>query len=488
MVTIRFAKDGDTLVKSLDFLLILAPQSLLGSDAGKALLPKQYAETICELAEGMEPGRYGTLRETRCNAGKLRLVLALLPDEVSRYVGPTRGLLARDLVHKSGIAQVKKGGALMLLEEAEHWLANAAAIVRACPLFDLKTGKPKTAGTLTLCGVVPGKGPVSVERSWRSTIGATRAAARLVDMPPSDLDPAGFSREAKALLRGVPGVRLREITGNKLLEEKLGGIHGVGRCAKAQPRLLIASLGSSRSRGNHVCLVGKGVTFDTGGLNLKPRTGMGGMKSDMGGAAAVLGAFRALAGAGFQGRVTALICLAENAIGPLAVKPDDVLVMHSGKTVEINNTDAEGRLLLADGVSYAARKLKADIIIDAATLTGAQGIATGRGHAAIVSNDAVLERMLIETGFDTGDLVHPLPFAPELYQREFTSQVADMKNSVKDRANAQSSCAAQFIYEHLPENDKLMWAHVDLAKPAFLDERGTGYGVPLLSQAVWRLA
>jgi probable aminopeptidase NPEPL1 len=205
------------------------------------------------------------------------------------------------------------------------------------------------------------------------------------------------------------------------------------------------------------------------------------MKGDMGGAAAVLGAFRAAVFAKPKRRITMLLCLAENAIGPAAYKPDDVLRLHSGKTVEINNTDAEGRLLLADGVSFAARKLKADVILDAATLTGAQMVATGLNHAAVVSNDEELEHLAVRTGRAVGDLLHPLPFAPEFYQPEFRSPLADMRNSVKNRNNAQSSCAAQFIFSHL-DGTSVRWAHIDLAGPSYRDERGSGYGVALLAE------
>jgi leucyl aminopeptidase len=140
------------------------------------------------------------------------------------------------------------------------------------------------------------------------------------------------------------------------------------------------------------------------------------------------------------------------------LQADDILTLHSKKTVEINNTDAEGRLLLADGTSYAARELGADVVLDAATLTGAQLIATGDLHGAVVSNDEELERILVEAGRTTGDLTHPLPFAPELYKPEFKTPYADMRNSVKNRNNAQSSCAAQFVYWHIEDLD-VRWGH-----------------------------
>ena len=210
---------------------------------------------------------------------------------------------------------------------------------------------------------------------------------------------------------------------------------------------------------------------------------MSNMKCDMGGSAAVLGAFRVLAANGCKHKVSVILCLAENAIGPKAYKPDDVLRMHSGKTVEINNTDAEGRLCLASGVSYAARVLKADTVIDAATLTGAQMVATGLLHGALVSNDEDLEGRFVAAGKASGDLVHPLPFAPELYKSEFESAVADMCNSVRNRMNAQTACAAQFVYWHI-EDTGVKWAHIDLAGPAFPKNRGTGFGVALIAETV----
>jgi probable aminopeptidase NPEPL1 len=291
------------------------------------------------------------------------------------------------------------------------------------------------------------------------------------------------------LLEGLEssGVEIEEIIGDELIQRGLGGIHAVGRAASSAPRMLIASYTPPEFEGQrHVALVGKGVTYDTGGLHIKPRGGMEGMKCDMGGAAAVLGAFRVLVHNRCRHRVSLVLCVAENAIGPTAYKPDDILTMHSGKTVEINNTDAEGRLLLADGCSYAARVLGADIILDAATLTGAQGVATGDLHAAVVSYDDAVEQALLDAGKATGDLCWPLPFAPEFYRSEFKSPIADMRNSVKNRANAQSSCAAIFVHWHL-DGTKVRWGHVDLAFPAMRSDRGTGFGVALLADAVRRL-
>jgi probable aminopeptidase NPEPL1 len=155
--------------------------------------------------------------------------------------------------------------------------------------------------------------------------------------------------------------------------------------------------------------------------------------------------------------------------------------------VEINNTDAEGRLVLGDGVAYASRHLQPDVIVDIATLTGAQGIATGQKHAAIVCNDEALETTAVQVGKQCGDLVFPILYCPELLLSEFKSSLADMKNSVKNRSNAQSSCAGHFIESHLHTDFKGKWLHVDMAAQSNKDGRSYGYGVALLSQLLKKL-
>jgi probable aminopeptidase NPEPL1 len=202
------------------------------------------------------------------------------------------------------------------------------------------------------------------------------------------------------------------------------------------------------------------------------------MKMDMAGAAAVLAGFEAAVELQVSKRLTAILCIAENAVGPNAVRPDDLVQMFSGKTVEINNTDAEGRLVLADGVAWAAKHRSPDVIIDIATLTGAQAVATGKHHAAIYCNHEDWEVKAVVAGKLSGDLTHPLPYCPEFFRKEFRSQVADMKNSVKDRANGQAACAGQFIGNHL-DKYKGIWLHVDMAGPSKEGGRATGYGVGL---------
>lgn len=482
MTAIRFTKGSGPALRGVDKALVIGTRAAFQVGRLPDSLPQDLRALLGDLVSDLKPGLTGASATTLTGTKPRRLIAAVLPEEISRHNSPSRAEAVRRLVKSSGVGGKGKSAVVLLLEDAAHMVPAVNAVGRALPLFSLKRGGIGD-GRLNLCAIGPDGAALTITPLAKSVLEDSREAARLVDMPPAELQPETFQEEAWRMLKELKSVRKRSIKGEALLRAKLGGIHGVGRCALAAPRLLIAQYKSKRKGARHVALVGKGVTYDTGGLSIKGRAGMCGMKCDMGGAAAVLGAFLSLVRCGSPHSLSLVICLAENAIGPDAYKPDDVLHMHSGLTVEINNTDAEGRLLLADGVSYAARVLGADTIIDAATLTGAQLVATGKLHAAVISNDEELEQSLISAGRTSGDLTHALPFAPEFYKAEFKSQVADMRNSVADRANAQASCAAEFIHWHIEDTD-VRWAHVDLAGPAFRGDRGTGFGVALLTETV----
>ena len=323
---------------------------------------------------------------------------------------------------------------------------------------------------------------VSVSDKSKALFSSVNWCMSLVDRAPSELNPEAYSKEIQKRFAKNNAVKMIEIKGRELVKAKLGGIWSVGKAAVNAPRL-VALHYKPKSAKKRIAIVGKGVTYDTGGLNLKISGSMSGMKTDMGGSAAVLAAFEHLVNSGSKNELIAVVGLVENAIGPEAYKPDDIVYMHSGKTVEINNTDAEGRLVLGDCVSWVARKFEPSMLIDAATLTGAQLVATGMNHAAVVCNDEKLELKAVAVGKTTGDLVCPLVFAPDILRNEFSSSIADMKNSVKNRMNAQTSCAANFIYAHIEDLRKLKWLHIDLAGPASSgDNLGTGYGVNLISR------
>lgn len=196
----------------------------------------------------------------------------------------------------------------------------------------------------------------------------------------------------------------------------------------------------------------------------------------------MLETFGALVKNGFNQTLHACLCIVENHVSPIANKPDDIIKMLSGKTVEINNTDAEGRLILADGVFYAKETLKATTIFDMATLTGAQAWLSGRLHAAAMTNDEALEQQLIKAGKASGDLVAPMLYAPDLFFSDLKSPVADMRNSNLGKMDGPpSAVAGLFIGAHIGFGEGLRWVHLDIAAPAESGDRATGYGPALFS-------
>ncbi len=480
-----YPRDGKAL-GSAAHVLVVAAKNCFGprkrAAAFAKLLKKDTAALVHELGGEAGTGLLGGTSTSRL--GKQRITVGALADDFSRHNCAARAESVRKVTAGAALGNAAKNAVLLVLDDESHLVAAVNAVGRALPVFSMKS-KPTGNGSVAIVAATRAGKLVAIGKDVQNLVHNAREAARLVDTPPTDLDPAALAREAKKMLRSIKGVKITEITGDKLLEKKLGGIHGVGRTARSAPRMIVATAGATK-KGRHVALVGKGITYDTGGLHIKMRGAMETMKGDMGGSAAVLGAFATLAQNGPPCKLSLVMCIAENAIGPASYKPDDVLTMHSGKTVEINNTDAEGRLLLADGCSWAARVLKADTIIDAATLTGAQGVATGNLHAAVVSNDEAVERALLDAGKSSGDLTWALPFAPEFYRSEFKSPIADMRNSVRSRSNAQSSCAAIFVHWHIADTNA-RWGHIDLAYPAMRGDRGTGYGVALIADAVQRL-
>ncbi|PSN48819.1 putative aminopeptidase NPEPL1 [Blattella germanica] len=257
-----------------------------------------------------------------------------------------------------------------------------------------------------------------------SVCSGVRLAARIVDAPCNEMNVDHFLQEVKTIADTL-GVSSTIIRGEELRVRGFGGIYGVGKAASVPPALAVLSH-TPEGATQTIAWVGKGIVYDTGGLSIKAKTAMPGMKRDCGGAAGVLGAFYTAVRQGFTQNLHAVFCLAENAVGPESTRPDDIHLL----TVEINNTDAEGRLVLSDGVAYAQKDLKANIILDMATLTGAQGISTGKYHGAVLTNSEEWEDASFLASRVSGDLLFPIPYCPELHFSEFASAVADMKNSV----------------------------------------------------------
>lgn len=411
-----------------------------------------------------------------------RATVAGLPSKCSRHNTPSRSHAIHKIVKSCSSGQSET---VVIVCDRSDAFASGCAVARAFSLYSRKSTEANRSGNnneiLVEFLMSDGSDPLSQTElaAIENSAAAIQMAARIVDAPCNEMHTDAFLDEIREVGKSLD-VSPLIIQGEDLDRKGFGGIYGVGKAAIHQPALAVLShtpVGATQT----IAWVGKGIVYDTGGLSLKGKTQMPGMKRDCGGAAGILGAFYAAVKNGFNQNLHAVFCLAENAVGDKATKPDDIHTLYSGRTVEINNTDAEGRLVVSDGVVYANRDLKANIIVDMCTLTGAQGISTGRYHAAHLTNNEDWEIFCSEAGRISGDLSFPLVYTPELHFSEFLSAVADMKNSVGDRNNAQSSCAGLFINAHLGFDYPGVWLHIDMASPVHSGERATGYGVALLN-------
>jgi leucyl aminopeptidase len=326
-------------------------------------------------------------------------------------------------------------------------------------------------------------------RAW----GAAEAIANgvflardLVNEPPNVLSPAEFARRARTTLTKL-GVKVEVLGEAQMKKLGMGALLGVGQGSERESQLVVMRWNGARAKKDApVAFVGKGVCFDSGGLSLKTGAGMMGMKGDMGGAAAVTGTIMALAARHARVNAVGVIGLVENMPDGKAQRPDDVVTSMSGQTVEVLNTDAEGRLVLADALWYAQKTFAPKFVIDLATLTGAILVALGHEHAGLFSNDDRLAGRIAEAGREVGEPVWRLPLA-SAYDKLLKSKIADMKNIGGPAAG--SITAAQFLQRFI---DKTAWAHLDIAGVAWQDgekkphapEWGVGWGVRILDRLV----
>lgn len=437
---------------------------------------------------------------------------------------PGQVLVQRDAAHAGAILLVVGLGEAHQVDR-ERWRRAAAAVVRAggengTGVFVVGPGEPSGAGVAFEPAVVgqavaegaalgayrfeafktsDGRGTLErllvagsdvnelrrgVERGVTVSV-AVAFARDLVNTPPSELTPSRFASSAAERLGGIRGTTVEVWDHEQIVRERLGGLLGVSRGSVEPPRLVRASYVPETPAGDrrvpHVALVGKGITFDSGGLSLKTPEGMTTMKTDMSGAAAVLGAISACAALDIHVAVTAFAPLTENMPGGRAIKPGDVLTARNGATIEVLNTDAEGRLVLADALSLAT-ELEPDAIVDVATLTGAAVVALGTRVGALFGRNEALIDQARDAGTRAGEPLWPMPM-PEDYRDHIDSDVADMKNIGK--AGEAGAIAAALLLARF--TDDLPWAHLDIAGPArsaessgYLTKGGTGFGVRTL--------
>ena len=315
--------------------------------------------------------------------------------------------------------------------------------------------------------------PESVVHRATTVATAVHTVRDLSNTPPQQLAPADLADRAVSLAEGL------DLDVEVLAEEELraggyGGILGVGQGSSRAPRL-VKVVWAPEGATRHLALVGKGITYDTGGLSLKPSASMLGMKDDMTGAATVLAAVVAAAELRLPVKVTAWLCVAENMPSGTAIRPDDVLTIRGGTTVEVTNTDAEGRLVMADGL-VAASEEQPDAIVDVATLTGAQVVALGTRTSGVMGNDAFADRVTAAADA-VGEVMWRMPLPEELRPR-LASDVADLVNATPGNTAAGMLLAGVFLQEFVGTREgteeRISWAHVDIAGPS--NNKGGGWG------------
>jgi leucyl aminopeptidase len=433
-------------------------------------------------------------------------------DEVKRV--PSGGQVAAPVVVLTGLGKVGRNGAdaetlRRAAGAAVRELAGTTSVAIALPAdtveratavaegallgaysytdYKKRTASPKNKPVQTI-QVVTGSArdkalKAAVDRAH--VVAAAVAASRdLVNCPPLDLFPAAFAERAVDQAKGT-GVKVTVLDEKALAKGGYGGLIGVGQGSSRPPRLVKLEH-APRGAKKHVALVGKGITFDSGGISIKPAAGMEAMKSDMAGAAAVLQTVLAAARLSLPVKVTGYLCLAENMPSGTAQRPSDVITIYGGRTVEVLNTDAEGRLVLADGI-VAASEEKPDAILDIATLTGAQVVALGNRVSGVMGDDDT--RDSVRAAADAvGEQFWPMPL-PEELRKKLDSPVADIAN-IGDKAGGMLS-AGLFLREFVgtvdgsEDGDRIRWAHLDIAGPAFNEgdphgytgKGGTGVGV-----------
>lgn len=316
---------------------------------------------------------------------------------------------------------------------------------------------------------VLGACPEEIERAQK-VVNGVNIARDLVNDPPNKLVPADFANFAKQAVKQLP-VDYQVWEEKQLVKEGFGGIIGVGKGSIHPPRLVRLDY-HPKSAKSHVALIGKGITFDSGGLSIKPASSMPEMKSDMAGAAAVLGTVIAAASLGVDVHVTGWLAIAENLPANDATRPSDVITMFNGKTVEVTNTDAEGRLVMADALAKAVTE-NPDAVLDIATLTGAQIVALGNRTSGVMGCENTRTEV-VEAAKVAGEDFWPMPL-PEYMAAEYDTPFADLTNATMGNRAGGMLKAGLFLKEFVADTP---WAHLDVAGPAYNDGAAWGYNLP----------
>ncbi|MGC5018691.1 leucyl aminopeptidase family protein [Micromonospora sp. DT47] len=450
-----------------------SPAALLPT--GPALPDEVLTEAAALLPAARLKGRAGeTFRHLRPARTPGRLLLLGVGDGADRGWRAAGAALARAAADEMHVTFALPTGA-----PAEAVRSFVEGLLLGSYRFRLTdAGDPPALAEVELLAADPDRYHDAVE-AGRTTARMTRLARDLTNTPSSVKNPQWFAEQVAAAATDLPDLHLRVRGPEELAAEGFGGIVAVGGGSASGPRLVELDWRPADAR-THVVLVGKGITFDTGGISIKPVPAMKLMRKDMAGAAAVVAATLGAATMGLPVRVTTLAPLAENMVSGSAFRPGDVVRHYGGLTSETTNSDAEGRLVLADALAYAVRELKPDLLVDLATLTGANAVALGKRHGALYSENDGLAADLLAAIDAAGEAAWRMPLAGD-YVEHLGSELADLHSS-PDRG-AGSVMAALFLREFTGElRDR--WLHIDMSAPSWADgddaelTRGaTGWGV-----------
>lgn len=432
---------------------------LVTADAGQGAIPIRFAAS----ADALDPAarRWG---DTHGFAGKPGQFL-VVPDAeggVAQVVVGSGGDF--DPMSARGLSARLPGGLYRLEMEPEAARRAALAFLLGTYVFDRYKARPEKAPVRLVA-------PEGLDLAETSRIAAACALAReMVDTPAADMGPLQIETIAREIAEESRAT-ITVTTGEALLEANYPAVHAVGRAAVPHraPRLIEIGWNLDRTERPLVALVGKGVVFDTGGLDLKPAAGMRNMKKDMGGSAHALALGRLVMQADLPVRLVVIVAAVENAVSGDAFRPGDILSTRKGLTVEVGNTDAEGRLILADALTRAGEHAP-DLTLDFATLTGAARIALGPELPPLYTDDDALAEGLLQAGKAAGDPLWRMPLWPG-YRPALEAEIADLRNDPAGWAQAGSVTAALFLQKFAPETGA--WAHMDIfawnprARPGF---------------------
>jgi leucyl aminopeptidase len=445
-----------------------------------AVLPPAAARTVSDYVEAEQPkGKAGVLATVTLPGSVPSTVLLVGLGEQSGRELRVAGVSAGRAI--SALPEDRRFCVAIDAADAPSSQALAEGLVLGGYRFSLARDDQDSLHTVELVGTLDRAGLNAGDEAadavgWARDLGNT---------PANELTPVRFGELAEQQLTPA-GCTVTVHDEDWMRELGFGGLLAVGGGSAARPRLIEVSYRARRRRGapkpKHVVLVGKGITFDTGGLNLKPADGMRMMHTDMCGGATVLGTVQYAAMQKLAVDVTVLVPAAENAVSGSSMRPSDVIVQYGGRTTEVGNTDAEGRLVLADALGYAVAKLQPDALIDVATLTGAMRTALGLEVAGFFANDDELAGQLAQASADSAEPLWRMPLE-HAYQKLLDSPVADSRN---DPGPPGAITAALFLQ---PFAGQARWAHLDIAGPArsasggaVASQGATGYGVRLLAR------